>query len=119
MGLVILDNLPNLELAAGIHARIVTAQSMTVAHVHLAAGALLPEHAHINEQVVNVTKGQLELTVDGTPHVLGPGKVMVLPPNIPHSGRAVTDCHVIDVFHPVREDFKGASFDGYTERFEG
>lgn len=115
MGLVVLEDLPDLQLADGIHARIVTAQSMTVAHVDLAAGAVLPEHAHINEQVVNVIEGHLELTVDGTSYDLVPGKVMVLAPNVPHSGRAVTDCRVVDVFHPVREDFKGASFDGYTE----
>ena len=116
MGLVELDRLPELRLAEGAHARIVTGQFMTVAHVHLAAGTEIPEHAHVHEQVVNVVEGQLELTVDGTPHSLVPGKVMVLPPNVPHSGRAITDCRVIDVFHPVRDDFRGASFGGYEDK---
>jgi len=93
--------------------RAVMAQSMTVAHVKLSAGALLPEHAHVNEQVVNVIDGELELTVNGESYSLMPGKVMVLPPNVVHSGRAVTDCRVVDAFHPVREDFRGTSFGGY------
>ena len=38
---------------------------------------------------------------------------MVLPSNVPHSGRAITDVKVIDVFQPVREDFIGAEFSGY------
>ncbi len=114
MGLVKLDELPELQIADGILARAVTAQTVTVLHVRIAAGAILPEHAHHNEQVVNVVDGELELTVDGTTHCLVPGKVMVLPPNVPHSGRAVTDCTVVDVFHPVREDFRGTSFGGYS-----
>ncbi len=113
MGLVNLNELPELEIAEGILMRAVTAQSMTVAHVRLSAGALLPEHSHINEQVVNVVDGELELTVDGRSYSLTPGKVMVLPPNVVHSGRAVTDCRVVDAFHPVREDFRGTSFGGY------
>ena len=44
------------------------------------------------------------------------GKVMVLAPNVPHSGKALTDVNVIDVFHPVREDFRGASFGGYDKK---
>lgn len=112
MGLVNLDDLPDLEIAKGIFMRAVTAQFMTVAHVRLSAGSLLPEHSHHHEQVVNVVEGELELTVDGRSHSLVPGRVMVLPPNIPHSGRAVTDCRVVDAFHPVREDFSGTSFGG-------
>jgi len=114
MGLVRLDELPELEIADGILMRAVTAENMTVAHVRLAEGALLPEHAHPNEQVVNVIDGELELTVEGRPYSLVPGKVMVLPANVKHSGRAKTECRVIDVFHPVREDFRGNSFGGYT-----
>lgn len=109
-----LDDLPELTLAKGIFARVVTADSMTVAHVRLDAGAILPEHAHVNEQVVNVIAGHLELTVAGQRYDLVPGTAMVLPSNIPHSGRAVTDCRVIDVFHPVREDFRSATFAGYV-----
>jgi len=115
MGLVKLDELPELQIAEGILGRAVTAGTVTVLHVKLAAGAILPEHSHHHEQVVNVMEGELELTVDGTPYSLAPGKVMVLPPNIVHSGRVISDCRVVDVFHPVREDFAGTSFGGYTK----
>ena len=118
MGLVKLEDLPELTIAEGIRMRAVTAETMTVAHVKIAAGAVLPLHAHVNEQVVNVIEGELELVVEGKAQSLVPGKVMVLPPNVPHSGRAVTDCRVVDVFHPVREDFRGASFGGYSGKVE-
>jgi quercetin dioxygenase-like cupin family protein len=116
MTLLNLSELPPLEIAPGIVGRIVTATNMTVAHVSLAAGADLPEHFHVHEQVVNVIEGELELTVEGKTHVLVPGTAIVIPSNVPHSGRAITDVKVIDVFQPVREDFIGAEFAGYDAK---
>ena len=50
MGLIELTEQNELELAEGIRARIVTADSMTVAHVALDAGAVLPEHEHVHDR---------------------------------------------------------------------
>lgn len=113
MGFVELKDLPELRIAEGINGRAVTADNVTVLHATITAGALVPEHSHENEQVVNVVDGELELVVAGMTHRLVPGTVMVLEPNVVHSGRAVTDCLVVDVFHPVREDFRGTGFGGY------
>jgi len=116
MPLVKLDELPELEISKGILMRAVTTQTVTVGHVRIVAGSPLPEHAHYHEQVVNVIEGELELSANGQTYRLVPGKVLVIPPNVVHSGRAITDCRVIDVFHPVREDFRGTSFGGYPQR---
>jgi quercetin dioxygenase-like cupin family protein len=78
---------------------------MSISYVDLDAGAAMPEHEHVNEQVVNVIEGELELIVNGEPRVLKAGVVEVLPPNVPHGAKAITDCRVIDVFQPVREDW--------------
>jgi len=116
MPLVKLDELPELQISEGIFMRAVTAQTVTVSHVRIVAGSPFPEHSHYHEQVVNVVEGELELIADGRTHRLIPGKVLVLPPNVVHSGRAITDCRVVDVFHPVREDFRGTSFGGYPAK---
>lgn len=113
MPLVDLGDMSELKLADGIFARIVTGDSMTIAHVRLQAGARLAEHRHVHEQAVNVIDGELELIVEGRPVRLTRGKVFVLPSNIPHAANAVSDCYVIDVFHPVREDFRDPNFQGY------
>ncbi|MDH4156288.1 MAG: cupin domain-containing protein [candidate division Zixibacteria bacterium] len=115
MGLVNLKELPELQLAEGVMARVVTAQTISVLHVTIEAGAIVPGHSHHNEQVVNVVEGELELTVEGTKYSLGPGNAMILAPNVEHSARAVVDCRVVDVFHPVREDLRGTDFGGYTD----
>ena len=79
---------------------------MTFAHWAVKAGAILPEHSHPHEQVANVITGEFELTIDGETVRLGPGGVGIIPSNSVHSGRAITDCHIIDAFHPIREDYR-------------
>lgn len=113
MPFVELKQLPELEIARGIKARAVTAECVTVLHVTIEEGAPLPEHSHYHEQVVNVIEGELQLTVKGETYSLTPGTAMVLEPNVVHSGRAASKCRVVDVFHPVRQDFAGNSFVGY------
>jgi quercetin dioxygenase-like cupin family protein len=105
MPLINLENVKELTLAPGIRARVVNTADISVTHVVLDEGALLPMHTHPNEQIVNVIDGELELVVAGEIHTLTLGRVMVLPPMVPHSGRATTKCYVVDVFHPVRDDF--------------
>ncbi|MCX6834834.1 MAG: cupin domain-containing protein [candidate division Zixibacteria bacterium] len=100
-----LQSLKELTLAPGIRARVVNTGNMSVAHVVLDEGALLSLHTHPNEQIVNVIDGELELVVAGEKHILTRGRVMVLPPMVPHSGRAIRKCYVVDIFHPVRDDF--------------
>jgi quercetin dioxygenase-like cupin family protein len=58
-----------------------------------------------DEQVVHQLYGELELTIDGVTTILHPGNVAVIPSNAVHSGRALTACHVMDVFYPLREDY--------------
>ncbi len=101
-----LNNIPEKEIVPGYRARFVHTGNMTFAYWNIDADATLPAHSHPHEQVVNIIKGEFELTVDGEPRVIVPGMVVPIPPNVPHSGKAITDCRIIDVFHPVREDYR-------------
>jgi quercetin dioxygenase-like cupin family protein len=56
-----------------------------------------------------VQEGEFELTVAGQPIVLRPGEVLVIPSGVRHAGRAITDCRLLDVFNPVREDYRALS----------
>lgn len=101
-----LDEIEERELVPGFHVRFVHSDSMTMAYWNIDAGAELPDHSHPHEQVVNILEGDFVLTVDGKPQTIRPGIVVVIPPDVPHSGKAITDCRIIDVFHPVREDYR-------------
>lgn len=97
-----LSSLPEQEIFPGISARVLHTEHVTVAYVTIQAGTLLPEHAHPQEQVCNVLRGQLEMTIEGESQVLEPGIAATIAPNLRHSGRALTDCLVLDIFHPHR-----------------
>lgn len=101
-----LEDIEERELVPGFHVRFVHSATMTLAHWRIEAGSALPEHVHTHEQISQVIEGRFELKIDGKPHVLEPGTTAVIPSNASHGGRALTDCRIIDVFHPVREDYR-------------
>jgi len=106
MSLVRLSELQQKEIVPGFRARFVHGLNMTLAYWEIDAGAALPEHSHPHEQVSNVLSGEFELTVAGESYLLKPGLIFMIPPDTPHAGRAITACRIMDVFHPVREDYR-------------
>jgi quercetin dioxygenase-like cupin family protein len=70
-----------------------------------AKGALASRHDHPHEQIVMMVSGSLRLVVADAERVLGPGEIVVIPPNVPHEAEALRDTVVIDIFSPPREDF--------------
>lgn len=105
MPLFALDQLPVREIFPGLRARLIHAERMSHSWVEVDAGATFPEHAHPHEQIVSVLSGELTLVVDGLEHLLKPGVVFVIAPNVKHSGGSATGCRVLDVFAPVRQDY--------------
>lgn len=106
MPFVDLPSIPSKEPVRGYTAVFVHSENMTVAFWKVEEGAVMPEHSHPHEQVASVVEGLFELTLAGESRVLDPGTAAIIPPNTPHSGRALTDCRLIDAFHPVREDYR-------------
>ncbi len=94
------------EVFPGFHGRFIHSQTMTFAYWDIDSGSKVPEHSHVHEQVVNMLEGKLELTVSGKTFVLEPGEVLIIPSQAIHSGRALTPCKVLDVFNPIREDYR-------------
>lgn len=94
------------EIMPGFQGRMVHSANMTFAHWEIKAGAPLPSHSHLHEQVVNMIEGEFELIVNGENHLLRANDVFIIPSYAVHSGRAITDCKIIDVFYPIREDYR-------------
>jgi quercetin dioxygenase-like cupin family protein len=101
-----LDEFDPREIIPGYHAKFLHSENMTLVYWTITAGAEMLVHAHEHEQVANVLEGEFELEVDGEIQVLRPGMVALIPSEAPHGGRAISDCRLLDVFHPVREDYR-------------
>jgi quercetin dioxygenase-like cupin family protein len=94
------------EIIPGFHGKMIHTEGMTLAYWDIKKGAALHEHHHPQEQVVNMLEGEFEITVNGVAYHLQEGDVLPISGNIPHSGRAITDCKILDVFSPVRNDYR-------------
>lgn len=101
-----LSQIPARELVPGFQAKFIHTEHVTIGFVDIKSGSRLPEHHHFHEQTTTVLEGKLELTVGGVAHVLEAGQAVVIPSNMPHSALAHSDCKAMDVFSPVREDYK-------------
>jgi quercetin dioxygenase-like cupin family protein len=101
-----LKNSPARELFPGFRGRLVHSEKMTLVYWDVDAGASAPEHSHPHEQIMSLLEGEFEFTLGGVTESLKAGAVVVIPPDVPHSGRAVTASRIIDAFHPVREDLR-------------
>jgi quercetin dioxygenase-like cupin family protein len=106
MSFINLNQFDEIEFFQGYFGRFVHSKNMTLAYVRVKAGAGLPEHSHPHEQICNVIEGDFELTVEGKPYLMKANNTYNIPSNAVHSGRAITECKIIDAFYPVREDFK-------------
>jgi quercetin dioxygenase-like cupin family protein len=98
-----LEDVPEVERRPGWRGRTFHSPSMTFAHWSFTAGSDIHEHDHPQEEVWHVIEGELEITLDGETRLAQPGLVAIVPPNTPHSVRAVTDGTAIVVDYPLRE----------------
>jgi len=106
MPLLELNRIEVREPVDGFKVKFVHTEKMSIGFFSIKAGSFLPEHAHFHEQVSIIKEGEMELTVGDETFRLKPGQILTIPSNAPHSGRAVSDCEIMDIFCPVREDYK-------------
>ena len=98
-------DLPVLEKRPGWHGRLFHSPSLTFAHWDFEAGFDIHEHSHEQEEVWQILKGELEVSIDGVAHVAGPGMVAIIPAHALHAVIALTDGKAIVVDYPLRPDF--------------
>lgn len=101
-----LDNIPSKEIMPGYHGKLVHGKQLSWAFWTVEKGAIVPEHHHPHEQMMHVIEGEFEFTLNGHTKVYIPGDIVSIPSNVPHSGKALTPCRLMDVFSPAREDYR-------------
>ena len=89
----------------GFRGRMVHTRDLTIAFWEIDKNSILPLHKHMNTQTSYVISGKLKLTIGGLTKVLSAGELVVIDSNEPHSGKALTQCSVIDTFSPPRKDY--------------
>ena len=103
---VTINNIPTREIVSGFYGKYYHADNLSIGWIHAKAGYTVPMHAHIHEQVSYVQEGKLLFKLEDQEYILEAGMAITIAPNLKHGATAITDCVLIDVFSPVREDYK-------------
>lgn len=63
-------------------------------------------HQHPHHQLVYVIKGAIAITVNGQTQTANAGDSFVVDGGVEHQATALADSEVVDVFTPIREDYR-------------
>lgn len=103
------NSIPWERVREGVERKAFSGEGATLSMNRLQPGHEPRPHSHPNEQIVYIIEGQIDFHVGKDGHVtrLGPGGLLVLPPNIEHYGVVVGDVPVLnlDVFTPKRSEY--------------
>jgi quercetin dioxygenase-like cupin family protein len=65
-----------------------------------------PPHTHPHEQLTYVAEGEVLFFIDGESRRLGPGDMVAVAPDRPHTIQLLTpSARLVDTFTPVRQEF--------------
>ncbi|QPL40772.1 SgcJ/EcaC family oxidoreductase [Erythrobacter sp. A30-3] len=118
-----LSTLPRDVLGPLVTRQVVNGTQMTFSRWDLNKGARVPMHRHANEQISWIISGKAQVTSGGRTYILGPGNIMVFPPNVEHQVDILEDTVAADIFAPQRQDWidqaaKAAGLSQQTCRIE-
>ena len=100
-------DLPKLQVPGDLFdVRFIHTQNISVAFNKLKKGAEVPMHTHAHETIDYVIDGKLEIVIGGELSIMTAGSVAHVESHVPHAATALTDCTVINIFYPVRDDFR-------------
>jgi quercetin dioxygenase-like cupin family protein len=101
------EELPREALSPLIARRLISTERMMLAHVYLEQGAVVPCHAHENEQLTYILEGTLRFWLgddQGEVVDVAAGEVLHIPSLLPHKAEALERVLDVDIFCPPRSD---------------
>ena len=79
---------------------------MLMVEFRLAAGHQLPLHSHPHEQSGYLVNGRMRMKIGENNYALYPGDNWCVPSGVIHQVDVIEDCVVVEVFSPVREEYR-------------
>jgi len=77
-----------------------------IVEFRLARGAVIPRHRHPQEQTGYLVSGRMVLTIAGLDHTMNPGDAWTIPGDVEHGARVLDHSIAIEVFSPLRPDYR-------------
>ncbi|TMV04345.1 cupin domain-containing protein [Brucella haematophila] len=101
------NSIPWTPVREGVERKAFSGEGATLALHRLKPGHEPKPHSHENEQIAYILAGTIRFTVGSEEHIVGPGGLLVIPPNVVHWGEVIGDEDVLnlDVFTPRRPEY--------------
>jgi quercetin dioxygenase-like cupin family protein len=106
------EEIPKEVLNPQLARRVISGERVMLARVYLERGAIVPQHAHENEQLTYLLEGSMRFWFgeDGAEVIdLGAGEVLHIPSNVVHRAQALEKSLDVDIFCPPRADWLDGS----------
>ena len=102
------DELEEEVVKPGVRRRIVAGNKIMLVVYRIDPGEGISMHNHPHEQIGYIVEGEAEFEIGGEKTILRAGDIFHVPPNVPHAGKVIGDKPLleIDIFHPIRENFR-------------
>ena len=98
--------IPSTIAGAGIG--LLPGQNVVALKANLSPGAQVRYQTHPTEQLVHMLGGRLRIWIGDEVHEVGPGEVVLIPPDVPHRGEAVgpENAEYLEVLSPVEQRYR-------------
>jgi quercetin dioxygenase-like cupin family protein len=110
-----LNEIPEEKVSDLFSRKFFTGEKITFAFLNIKKGCVVPLHHHESEQFSYCISGAMRFKIGGAELTLNAGEMVQIPSNVPHEAVATEDFTGIDVFSPIRVDWRDGS-DDYLRR---
>ncbi len=110
-----LNEIPEEHVNSLFSRRFFTGEKITMAFLTIRKGSVVPRHSHDSEQFSYCISGSLNFKIGDEELVLRAGELVEIPSNVPHEAFASEDFTGIDVFSPIRADWRDGT-DAYLRQ---
>jgi quercetin dioxygenase-like cupin family protein len=101
-----LNEIPEEHVTEFFARRFFSGDKITMAFLTLKKGCIVVRHQHDSEQFSYCISGSLHFKIGGEEVILNAGELVEIPSNVPHEVIAIEDYTGIDVFSPIRADWR-------------
>lgn len=106
------DDIPAIDIRPGVRRKVYSTDQVMLAWHELDVGMSLNPHVHDDfDQLVLILAGRCDYYVDGVPHPMAAGSILLVPAGAEHHiDPTEAPCINLDVFTPPRQDFLPAAW---------
>ncbi|MBA3356719.1 MAG: cupin domain-containing protein [Pyrinomonadaceae bacterium] len=99
------NNIKPDEITASYLRKIAVGENVTIARIEVRGDSITQPHSHENEEIIIVLKGAWCFNLPSGEVIIRANQMLLIPPGVEHSSRALEDTIAFDICSPKRCDW--------------